>query len=262
MDRMNRYRRMIAIVVATVMVTAVSPLVAAPKAKDSKTAAAEAKPKVGSFSKEVFTKCPKLKEVMTGSPVDIAGLTAFANQSKNACSAYAQYTLGQFYTEGHGGVVQSYTKGATWYRKSADQGNADAQYALGWLYIRGEGVIQNDAQAVSWWRKAALGGNSSAQFFLAWAYNKGKGVAKNNIEAYAWLSVAVAFGVGSDLDITQQERDDLQKQATQMRDQIGAMLAKEDAKQHPPGKKFQQARELANKYYQQAMTHGTPEKKK
>ncbi|MCP3680858.1 MAG: sel1 repeat family protein [Gammaproteobacteria bacterium] len=259
---MSKYKCIAAIVVATLMVTAVSPLMAAAKSKNDKAVAADAMPKVGSFSKEVFTQCPKLKEVMTGSPVDIARLSKFANQPANTCSAYAQYTLGQFYTEGHGGVVQSYTKGASWYRKSANQGNADAQYALGWLYIRGEGVIQNDAQAVSWWRKSALGGNSSAQFFLAWAYNKGKGVAKNNVEAYAWLSVAVAYGVGSDLDITQQERDDLQQQATQMRDQIGALLAKKDAKQHPPGKKFQQAKALASKYYQQTMTHATAEKKK
>jgi TPR repeat protein len=37
----------------------------------------------------------------------------------------------------------------------AEQGDADAQYNLGFMYDTGQGVVQNDKKAVKWWRKAA-----------------------------------------------------------------------------------------------------------
>ena len=52
-------------------------------------------------------------------------------------------------------MPQDYTQAAKWYRKAADQGNADAQPNLGLMYEKGQGVPQDYAQAVSWYRKAA-----------------------------------------------------------------------------------------------------------
>ncbi len=43
----------------------------------------------------------------------------------------------------------------TWYRKAADQGNADAQNNIGTLYRNGQGVKQNNAEAKVWFQKAA-----------------------------------------------------------------------------------------------------------
>ena len=37
----------------------------------------------------------------------------------------------------------------------AKQGNAQAQFNLGKMYAKGQGVRQDDAQAVQWFRKAA-----------------------------------------------------------------------------------------------------------
>ena len=37
----------------------------------------------------------------------------------------------------------------------AEQGYADAQFNLGSMYRKGEGVPENDAEAVKWYRKAA-----------------------------------------------------------------------------------------------------------
>ena len=45
----------------------------------------------------------------------------------------------------------------------ADQGNASAQYNLGLMYDKGEGVAENDAEAVKWYRKAADQGRATAQ---------------------------------------------------------------------------------------------------
>jgi TPR repeat protein len=41
-------------------------------------------------------------------------------------------------------------------RKEAENGNAEAQYALGNIYASGLGVKQDDLQAVIWWKKLLL----------------------------------------------------------------------------------------------------------
>ena len=72
------------------------------------------------------------------------------------------------------GVPQDYAEAVNWYRKAADQGNADAQSNLGWMYCTGRGVPQDDAEAVSWYRKAADQGNAAAQSNLGWMYANGR----------------------------------------------------------------------------------------
>ncbi len=80
----------------------------------------------------------------------------------------------------------------SWYRKAADQGNAYAQYTLGGMYDRGEGVEKDAVQAVSWYRKAADQGNAYAQYNLGRMYDSGEGVTPNAIAAYMWTSLALA----------------------------------------------------------------------
>lgn len=58
------------------------------------------------------------------------------------------------YDEGSG-VPQDFGKAAKWYRQSADQGFAPAQFNLGKMYEKGIGVMQNYAEAISWLQKAA-----------------------------------------------------------------------------------------------------------
>ena len=53
-----------------------------------------------------------------------------------------------------------------WFRKAAEQGNAEAQYRLGLSYYNGEGVPKDYAQAAFWWRKAAEQGEDTAQYNL------------------------------------------------------------------------------------------------
>ena len=55
----------------------------------------------------------------------------------------------QYYDEG------IYDLATECYRKSAEQGDAEAQYNLGNCYRYGEGVEQNYEKAVEWYRKAA-----------------------------------------------------------------------------------------------------------
>ena len=53
-----------------------------------------------------------------------------------------------------------------WYRKAAEQGDADAQFKLGWMYRNGRGVEADDAQAMQWYRKAAEQGHTHAKAAL------------------------------------------------------------------------------------------------
>jgi hypothetical protein len=48
-------------------------------------------------------------------------------------------------------------------QRAAEQGNADAQFILGYAYESGEGVPQDDKEAFKWHRKAAEQGNAQAQ---------------------------------------------------------------------------------------------------
>lgn len=51
-----------------------------------------------------------------------------------------------------------------WYRKAAEQGDADAEYAMGLCYEEGTGVEQDFAQAAMWYEKAAQQGHADAQY--------------------------------------------------------------------------------------------------
>ena len=60
------------------------------------------------------------------------------------------------------GVAQDYKLALAWYRKAADQGNANAQFNLGCMYEEGQGVAQDYKKALTWYRKAAAQGVEGA----------------------------------------------------------------------------------------------------
>jgi len=105
--------------------------------------------------------------------------------------ADAQDTLGDLYSSGQG-VRRDYAQAALWYRRAAEQGNADAQDSLGDLYHRGQGVPQDDAQAATWFHKAAEQGDADAQESLGDLYDTGRGVPRDYAEAYFWYDLAAA----------------------------------------------------------------------
>ena len=67
----------------------------------------------------------------------------------------AQFTLGKNYEAGRSGLKQDYATAASWYRKSADQGNVYAQASLGILYHSGKGLPHDDVQAEMWFTISA-----------------------------------------------------------------------------------------------------------
>ena len=51
--------------------------------------------------------------------------------------------------------AKDYAEAVRWYRRAAEQGDADAQYNLGLKYLDGEGVPQDYARAYGWLNLAA-----------------------------------------------------------------------------------------------------------
>ena len=107
--------------------------------------------------------------------------------------ADAQFNLGFQYFHGQG-VPQDYAEAVKWYRRAAEQGKAAAQSNLGFLYNVGQGVPQDYAMAMKWYRKAAEQGHADAQYNLGVIYAEGVGVSQDYAEAVEWYRKAAEQG--------------------------------------------------------------------
>ncbi len=107
--------------------------------------------------------------------------------------AYAQYAIGFCYDNGTG-TNQDYRKALKWYRKAAEQENADAQYSLGCCYLLGNGVEKCEKEGVRWFRKAAEQGHAGAQCALGYCYEKGIGIEQSYNEAVKLYRMAAEQG--------------------------------------------------------------------
>ena len=92
------------------------------------------------------------------------------------------------------GVAQDEREAVAWWRKSAEQKYAEAQFDLGPVYQEGVGVDKDKGKAVEWLRKAAEQGHAQAQCCLAKAYWEGEGVAKSLDEAAGWFRKSAEQG--------------------------------------------------------------------
>jgi uncharacterized protein len=107
-----------------------------------------------------------------------------------------------------------YIEAAQLVRPLAEQGDAQAQTKLAWMYEKGQGVPQNDQEAVKWYRKAAGQGNAEAQALLGAMYVKA--VPPDNVRAYMWFELAVQQYLrqgGTNME-TEQRRDTIATQLT------------------------------------------------
>ena len=75
-----------------------------------------------------------------------------------------------------------------WFQKSAEHGDASAQYFIGAMYYKGCcSTPKNLAEALKWLQKSAEKNNAHAQYLLGTMYRKGEGVAKDYATAVKWL---------------------------------------------------------------------------
>jgi len=92
--------------------------------------------------------------------------------------AEAQNNLGYLYQYGYG-AKQSYTRAIRYYTLAADQGLAEAHHNLGMLYFNGYGSPQNYDQAKRAFLKAAEKELSASEYMLGLIYYQGLGLMQN-----------------------------------------------------------------------------------
>ena len=99
--------------------------------------------------------------------------------------ADAQYALGEMYKNGQG-VKQDFTLAFELISKSANQGIVVAKYALGEMYLNGQGVEYNAGTAFNWIIQAAGQGLPRAQTHIGKMYQLGLGIRKDLAFAKKW----------------------------------------------------------------------------
>ena len=85
---------------------------------------------------------------------------------------------------------------AKWYRAAADRGNAEAQFCLGRLYARGDGVPQEFGEAAKWFEKAAEQGIAAAQVNIATFHCRGPESRADADRAAELVSAGGGSGLG------------------------------------------------------------------
>jgi len=114
---------------------------------------------------------------------------AFAAESKPTDADNGDYSRGVTAFQ-----AKDYEEAARLLRTPADQGVADAQIKMGWMYERGLGVDKDYAQAMAWYRKLADKGDAAAEDNIAFMYEFGEGVAKDIDQARAWAEKGAEKG--------------------------------------------------------------------
>jgi hypothetical protein len=119
----------------------------------------------------------------------------------------------------------NYQIAAKFWKPLAQEGDCDAQYALGLLYFEGLGVSQSYDKAIDLWTRSADQGQAQAQISLGIVYSKsslpytsldckgGCGREMDLIEAYRWFGIASEIGSPREMQIAQ---DSLKKMVPEM----------------------------------------------
>ena len=92
------------------------------------------------------------------------------------------------------GVRRNPARALDWYRRAADQGQADAQAILGAKYYAGEDVERDLAAAYAWTTLAAERGHADAMHNLAVMYIDGESMAQDYAQALRWALRAAEQG--------------------------------------------------------------------
>ena len=105
----------------------------------------------------------------------------------------AQYNLGLLYMNGLG-VEKNERTALMWFTRAGQQGLADAQYNAGVMFYTGKGAYPSQKTAVEWWELAAGHGHANAQNNLAVMYAFGYGVGQDRDKALALWTAAAEQG--------------------------------------------------------------------
>ncbi|MHB1950719.1 MAG: tetratricopeptide repeat protein [Acidiferrobacteraceae bacterium] len=119
----------------------------------------------------------------------------FAAHGTQQGDALSEVILGTLYQTGIPGVLAANpSKAMQLHMRSADQGLAYGELALGNDYYHGTGVAKNPEKAFFWWHLAAQQGVPNAEAVMGYAYLHGIGVAPDAGLARKWLQQAADHG--------------------------------------------------------------------
>jgi TPR repeat protein len=119
----------------------------------------------------------------------------YFRRAAEAGIADAQYAVAQYYVQGTPPVFFDETEARQWMEKAARQGFDSAQRELGLMLLEGSGGPRDRAAGYLWTARAAHGGNVAAQAQIAKLLWSGIGVAPDDTQAAAWYVVARRAGL-------------------------------------------------------------------
>ncbi|WP_217619318.1 tetratricopeptide repeat protein, partial [Achromobacter sp. GbtcB20] len=108
----------------------------------------------------------------------------------------AQFNLGLMYKRGQG-VDASGKQALYWFRQAAAAGDRGAQRQPGLAYAEGLGGKPDPRRALAWLQRAAGHGDREAQFILGTVYANGRAglqVDRDDASAFEWYSRAASQG--------------------------------------------------------------------
>jgi uncharacterized protein len=106
--------------------------------------------------------------------------------------AQAQFLLGRLYARGEG-VLRSIADAAACYRRAAEAGHAEAAFHLGLIYLSGADPFAGPSQG--WFRAVARRDDEGSRRIRDALFPNGVGVEKDVEAALRWLNRAVAAGL-------------------------------------------------------------------
>jgi len=132
------------------------------------------------------------------------------HQRSKAFSIYLRYSAHRLFTAKHairlGSIYErrdendkdDFINATHWYRKAAEQGDAEGEYLLGIMFLTGQGVPENTDSTVYWLQKSAYQNERPAsqwaQRELGYMYEKGDQITSNLEQAIMWYQKAARQG--------------------------------------------------------------------
>lgn len=108
--------------------------------------------------------------------------------------AAAQFQLGRLYFRGDG-VTKNEKLALEWIGKSAEQQNTDAITSMGFFYSQGVIVPRDEAKAVEWFRRGADAGSPRCKLNLGLLLRQGKSIQLSNGESLRLMQEAADAGL-------------------------------------------------------------------
>lgn len=159
---------------------------------------------------------------------DLETAASFLRRAAQKGIAPAQYELGKLYERGQG-VEKDLIEARSLVQKAAEAGHVDAMYDYALFLAEGEGGAQSEAEVVAWFEQAAERGHVDAQYNLGVVHAEGIGTERNLAKALLWFEIAALAGDEG----ARQEVDNLRTRVS-MTESLGAREAAQKWKARAP----------------------------